>query len=52
MTNLFNFNDFNSISENIAFEVFLELETLLYEKYSIRSDNKNSPTYKALNNKS
>jgi len=52
MTNLFNFNDFNSISENIAFEVFLELETLLYEKYSRRSDNKNSPTYKALKNKS
>jgi len=52
MTNLLNFSDFNLILENIAFEVFLETETHLEEKYTGGSDNKNSPSYKALKNKS
>lgn len=52
MANLLNFKDFNLIAENLAFEVFLETETSLEEKYSGGSDNKNSPSYKALKKKS
>ena len=52
MTNLLNFEDFNSIIENLAYEVFSETDQSLEEKYSGGSDNKNSPSYKALKKKS
>ena len=41
MSNLLNYNDFILIAENLAFEVFLEIQTPLEEKYSGGSDNKN-----------
>jgi len=52
MTNLLNFEDFNLIVENLAYEVFIETDQLLEEKYSGGTDNKNSPSYKALKKKS
>jgi hypothetical protein len=50
MTHLVNFNDFNLLAENLAFDVFLENE--LDEEYIASSDKKDSPTYKALKKKS
>lgn len=54
MDNLLNFTDFNSLLEQAAYETFLELQEQGINEGSAEGsvDNKNSPTYKALKNKS
>jgi hypothetical protein len=51
MAELLKFDDFNRLIEEAAYEVFLEV-SVLEEKYSGGTSNKNSPSYKALKKKS
>lgn len=52
MPTVLNFDDFHNLVEQAAYEVFLELNLLEEGSAAGSVDNPNSPTYKALKNKS